>query len=391
MRHERERWPVAGINRIKTSKRPTMAGKDDDDDDRRRARGGTAIPSRGDLTVLSFAISITTLSVTYFFYHNRILIHPRQFPHWSVLDAEKKDDERGPGLNVWEVLVCISIPLLAWRHRYTCSRSLAQIRHVRAQMMRRNKCTVLALVGSLAFAMIGARNLVLPLLTTPDCTGWMETDVGYIRGHRNAAQMGVSMRTLCSGRTWEPHVAKVIDEHLYGQGRALDVGAFVGYHTIHMAKRAAPFGVVAFDGRINSDLRANVQRNNAQNAVRIVETTIDKTWKLDDELERDLLDDDHDNKGPVVFAKIDCEGCELNFLKGAKSVFEKYHPVIVVEVQDNDSRRNTKVGGQQIVNSTDTREEVLDYLRKELGYTHVEALEDEDGNETWDYLAYRMD
>ena len=369
-----------------------MAGKDDDDDDddRRRARGsGTAVPSRGDLLTLSFIVTATSLSLVYFFYHNRILIHPRRFPHWSVLDAERKDDKRGPGLEVWEVLVCLSIPLLAWRQRYTCSHSLAQIRHGRAHTMRGNKRTVLALVGSLAFAMIGARRLLLPLLTTPDCTGWMETDVGYIRGHRNVAQMGVSMRTLCSGRTWEPHVAKVIDDHLYGQGRALDVGAFVGYHTIHLAKRAA--GVVAFDGRINSDLRANVQRNNAKN-VRVVETTIDNGWMLDDELERDLLDDgDNAKKGPVVFAKIDCEGCELSFLKGAKSIFEKYHPVVVVEIQDNDSRRNTKVGGQQIVKSTDTREDVLNYLRKDLGYNHVEALEDEDGNETWDYLAYRMD
>ena len=260
-------------------------------------------------------------------------------------------------------------------------------------MTRTNRCTVLTLVGSsLILSFLGAHQLLLPLLSTPDCTGWMQTDVGYIRGHHNAAQMGVSMRTLCSGRAWEPHVGRAIDDHLYGQGRALDVGAFVGYHTVHLAKRAAPFGVVAFDGRINSDLRANVQRNNAQRKVRIVETTIDRSWKLDDELEQDLLNDnEEDGKGPVVFAKIDCEGCELNFLRGAKSVFEKYHPVIVVEIQDDASRRNTKVGGQQMVKSTDTREEVLDYLRKELGYTHVEALEDEDGNETWDYLAYRMD
>lgn len=48
-------------------------------------------------------------------------------------------------------------------------------------------------------------------------------------------------------------------------------------------------------------------------------------------------------------------------------------------------------GASKVVKSTDTREEVLDYLRKELGYTHVEALEDEDGAQTWDYLAYRMD
>jgi len=252
-----------------------------------------------------------------------------------------------------------------------------------------------------AMAFLGVRQLLLLLPSSlwaiPDCTaGWMETDVGYIRGRRDAARMGVSMRTLCSGRPWEPHVARAIDRHLYGQGRALDVGAFVGCHTVHLAKRAAPFGVVAFDGRISPDLRPNVQRNNAQN-VRVVEATIDASWTLDADLERDLLGDDDASSpaggrgGPVVFAKIDCEGCELNFLRGARSVFEKFHPVIVVEVQDNASRRNAKVGGQQMVKSTDTREDVLEYLQKELGYTHVEALDDEDGNETWDYLAYRVE
>lgn len=44
-------------------------------------------------------------------------------------------------------------------------------------------------------------------------------------------------------------MARAIEQHLYGQGRAIDVGAFVGYHTIRLAKAAAPHKVYAFEGR----------------------------------------------------------------------------------------------------------------------------------------------
>jgi hypothetical protein len=37
----------------------------------------------------------------------------------------------------------------------------------------------------------------------------------------------------------------------------------------------------------------------------------------------------------------------------------------------------------------ESRQDVLDYLSNELGYI-VEALRDDDGVETWDYLAYAL-
>ena len=42
-----------------------------------------------------------------------------------------------------------------------------------------------------------------------------------------------------------------------------------------------------------------------------------------------------------------------------------------------------------MIQPTETRKDVLDYLADELGYV-VESLRDEDGEETWDYLAYRL-
>lgn len=42
-----------------------------------------------------------------------------------------------------------------------------------------------------------------------------------------------------------------------------------------------------------------------------------------------------------------------------------------------------------MIQPTGTRMEVLDYLTDELGYI-VESLRNEDGEETWDYLTYRL-
>jgi len=181
-------------------------------------------------------------------------------------------------------------------------------------------------------------------------------------------------------------VAQSIEAHLFGQGRAIDVGAFVGYHTVRLAKAAAPFDVYAFEGRPPSDLNDNIKRNNAVN-VQIVQETVDENWKLSSQLEQDLLNEQ--DKGPLALIKIDCEGCELHFLKGAKTVLQKYHPVMIIEIQDDATRRNAKLGGQRMIQPTETRKDVLDYLADELGYV-VESLRDEDGEETWDYLAYRL-
>jgi len=336
--------------------------------DNRRRRGGGQ-----ELALFAIVVALT-VSILLLFYHIRFSIKPYRFPH-LIFDAEQKDDTRGPGFDLWEVIICSSVPSLIWRCQLQCKNIL--------QRTTNNKYTCLLFSTIAAFWFL----CLYKLLFSPShqCNEWMKTDVGYIHGHSNETNESISMRTLCSGRVWEPHVARAIDQHLYGQGRAIDVGAFVGYHTIHLAKQAAPLDVYAFEGRVNGDLKTNLRRNNAKN-VQVVEEKIDNNWKIDSILERDLLDD---NKGPVAFFKIDCEGCELHFLKAARYVVEKWHPVLVVEIQDDNRRKNAVIRGQQMIKPTDTREDVLDYL-KMLGYNNIEALNDEDGKPTWDYLAYQL-
>lgn len=197
------------------------------------------------------------------------------------------------------------------------------------------------------------------------------------------------MQTVCGGRVWEPWVADAIDEYLHHQGRAIDVGAFVGCHTLRMAKRSFS-AVYAFEGQKSNaeQIRSNARRNNLHNNVRIVEETIDDGWKLSAELEEELLSE---QKGPISLVKIDCEGCEFAFLTGARRVLEKWHPVIIVEIQDDESRMKVrKMGaghGQQLVNPIASRGEILKYLREDLQY-YVSTLNDEYGISTWDYNCY---
>ena len=104
---------------------------------------------------------------------------------------------------------------------------------------------------------------------------------------------------------------------------------------------------------------------------------------------KDIKEEDIEGP-PVSLIKIDCEGCELHFLRGAKKVLQKYHPILIIEIQDDDSRKNAKVGGQRMIQpNKESRQDVLDYLSNELGYI-VEALRDDDEVETWDYLAYAL-
>lgn len=303
-----------------------------------------------------------------FFCYVRVLIRRR----WPFLDAEWKGAK--DRLELWEILLsaCV-IPALAWRLRIQFASALLwAVSHQRTSF----------------FALIAALSVVYTTIQfvvfRPEkCKGWIHTDVGWMHGE--GAAHSHMLHTLCIGRIWEEHVGRAVSELLYGQGRAIDVGAFTGYHTLRLAKHAAPFNVYAFEGRSLSHLLENLRRNNAQN-VKVFNQQIDSSWRLDPVLEKELLDDEK----PLAFIKIDCETCELDFLRGARRVIEKWHPAIVLEIQDDKTRSQAVVGGQQMIKPRNSRNDVLHYLRTSLNYSYVEPLRGDDDLPTWDYLALRL-
>lgn len=214
---------------------------------------------------------------------------------------------------------------------------------------------------------------------------WVYSDVGWMDVSRVS---GLSINNVCNGKVWETHVAETIGRYLHGQGVALDVGAFSGYHALRMARLSPTHNVYVFEGRVNlhDTIRRNARRNNLNNLVLVdaPDANIADGWHFPGELQREILA--QKTLHPVAMIKIDCEGCELNFLKGARAIIDEFHPAMVLEIQDDESRRTSKVVGQTLHKPAGTREDVLRYLRKELGYK-VTQLRRSSGALTWDFEA----
>jgi FkbM family methyltransferase len=71
------------------------------------------------------------------------------------------------------------------------------------------------------------------------------------------------------------------------------------------------------------------------------------------------LDDFYKLDNPIQFIKIDVEGYEIEVLKGAEQIIKKYTPVMVIELNDlNQKRQNSSA------------KELVSYV-KELGYKNI--------------------
>lgn len=324
--------------------------------------------------IIILLLSIILLSLVVFFCHIRTVIQPQR---WPPIDFHKKETNIDPLLSFWEQVICfVLLPLVFYLLRFQC----ATVIHT-AIIVNKRRTTMIYCLLTITFTSVLYHTILKPLIFPPPCSGrWIQTDVGYIHGHD---RWGHNMNVICGGKQWEPHVINAINDYVHGQGRAIDVGAFIGYHTIRLAKKSAPYKVYAVEGRLDDELYKNMQRNNIRN-VHIMNEKIDSTWKLSKDTEADMLDE---TNGEVVFIKIDCEGCELYFLDAIKAtLIQQYQPVMIIEIQDDETRQNARLGGQQMIQPGGTRNDVLKLLRDELQYT-VMPLLDGDGLPTWDYLA----
>lgn len=354
-----------------------MKHKDDDDDDPKVHSTGLVDPRRKPLArrrhaLILIGVTVALVSATLLlFYHTHLIIRPNTRLWTRLVDAEDKGPAKGWA--IWELLIAlVGVPAMVWSMQRRCTRWILWMEY-------HPRTFGIGLVVVLVFFTTVTR-MILQSLSAP-CHGWIPSDVGYIWVN-TAHNAGHNLRTVCRGKVWEPHVATAVQDYLYGQGRAMDVGAFVGYHALRLAKAAAPHTVYAVEGRARSlGLERNLQRNNARN-VQIIPSVIDSHWKLEDTIQKDLLE----SSIPLCLIKLDCEGCEIHFLKATRDILLKWKPVLIIEIQDDATRQTARLGGQQIIKPEGTRNEVLNLLRDELGY-NVSPLLDEDGEETWDYLA----
>jgi FkbM family methyltransferase len=93
-----------------------------------------------------------------------------------------------------------------------------------------------------------------------------QTPIGIICAERDVHD--VIKRTLIEGKLWEPDVVELLDRLVRPDSVVIDVGAHMGSHTLTMARRVGPKGmVVAFEPqtKLYEELLGNLALNAINN------------------------------------------------------------------------------------------------------------------------------
>jgi FkbM family methyltransferase len=165
---------------------------------------------------------------------------------------------------------------------------------------------------------------------------------------------------LRKGQIWEGHYQKNFFEKYVKKGTTvIDIGAFVGSHTVRLAQLASPGLVHAFEPQkdIFELLVKNAKVNNLSNIISHNVALGDKTCGSEivkglgfTDINRgatpvqgcvdsgkaafEMFPLDHFKLKNVSFIKIDAEGSEPIIIKGALETIKQNRPVMFIEVSD---------------------------------------------------------
>ena len=213
-------------------------------------------------------------------------------------------------------------------------------------------------------------------------------------------------RTLLEGRSWSPHVARLLATRMRPNAHFVNVGAHIGTVCIPLAKVAAR--VTAFEPFPKSfdHLKRNVELNSLSN-VRLYNAALgdkhERVFFLDDSSDRikgnsggmHVLTADDIRLGarsahmaraeqtrtvqcvtldsldlPRIDAMlVDVEGMEDKLIDGARMTLQRDLPLLLIEIWNDEKRRQE--------NMHTTRQQVVDSIMR-LGYTSLERVDDDD-------------
>jgi len=169
------------------------------------------------------------------------------------------------------------------------------------------------------------------------------------------------VKAMLAGRTWEKKIVKIFQEHVNKDDVVLDVGTYIGLHTIELSKLAKK--VISFEPQplvsacVKKTLNAmeikNVDHYHMALGNETGWTHIHTNGDGDASI-RGIRDakfnqsfkckiDRLDNivKEKVKLIKIDVEGSEFQVLAGAIELIEEHKPIIIIETFK--TKRNLKL------------------------------------------------
>ena len=156
---------------------------------------------------------------------------------------------------------------------------------------------------------------------------------------------------------WEPYVKSIVDKDIGENDTVIDIGANIGIYAIPLAKRVKKVIAVEPHPKTFEMLEKSIRLNNLKNiipikkaisntgkkvlfnlSVRPMESGIASSNEMDSTIEVDSIDLDSmlSTENKVNWLIIDVEGLELSVLSGARNILRKFHPKILIEVQNYD-------------------------------------------------------
>jgi FkbM family methyltransferase len=190
-----------------------------------------------------------------------------------------------------------------------------------------------------------------------------------VRADRDGIKFGFDLsryldRTIYFHGGFESYETEFVRSLIKPGAVVLDIGANIGWWTLHLHQWVGPQGwVFAFepDGSERSRLKRNLDFNSASNVTLLdtaVSDSVGEIWLSPtfDGGTTHIVDDPSQASGrvPVTtvdafiereslsrldFIKCDIEGAELRFLRGAESTLKRFRPIVMVELYEPNLRQ----------------------------------------------------
>tara|TARA_R110000824_G_scaffold219941_1_gene406936 strand:+ start:922 stop:1605 length:684 start_codon:yes stop_codon:yes gene_type:complete len=164
------------------------------------------------------------------------------------------------------------------------------------------------------------------------------------------------VKTIKKNKIWEKKLVKVFEKYITKESVVVDVGAFIGSHTIilsNFAKKVISFepqkligeclkktinnidNVEFYNNGLGSKKQTLLLNTNNDGGATVVEgkrTKNNALLQYIDKYDIEVVELDSIIKEKIDLIKIDVEGFEFEVLCGAKETIEKYRPIIIIEV-----------------------------------------------------------